>query len=104
MSRTKWGVTYNGDDLTLPDMLHFASRAQDAGADILWTAEGWRDAFVPLTAIAGVAKNTRVGTAIAQMARPPVPGTGADGRASAAARQRRRFRYVGLSRKARGIP
>src|SRR4051794_35247402 len=72
MPEPEWGVIYNGDDLTLPDMLHFASRAQDAGADILWTAEGWRDAFVPLTAIAGVAKNTRLGTAIAQMARPPV--------------------------------
>jgi alkanesulfonate monooxygenase SsuD/methylene tetrahydromethanopterin reductase-like flavin-dependent oxidoreductase (luciferase family) len=72
MTETKWGVIYNGDDLTLGDMLHFASLAQDAGADVLWTAEGWRDAFVPLAAIAGVARNIRIGTAIAQMARPPV--------------------------------
>src|SRR4051812_31719483 len=72
MARTKWSVIYNGDDLTVGDMLHFATLAQDAGADALWTAEGWRDAFVPLTAIANAARNVRVGTAIAQMARPPV--------------------------------
>ena len=68
----KWGVIYNGDALTLDDILHFAGLADQAGADSLWTAEGWRDAFVPLTAIAGVAKRARVGTGIVQMARPPV--------------------------------
>jgi alkanesulfonate monooxygenase SsuD/methylene tetrahydromethanopterin reductase-like flavin-dependent oxidoreductase (luciferase family) len=26
--------------------------ADDAGADSVWTAEVWRDAFVPLTAMA----------------------------------------------------
>lgn len=70
MARTKWGVIYNGDDLTLA--MHFASLAQAAGADVLWTAEGWRDAFVPLTAVASAAKEIRVGTTIAQMARPSV--------------------------------
>jgi alkanesulfonate monooxygenase SsuD/methylene tetrahydromethanopterin reductase-like flavin-dependent oxidoreductase (luciferase family) len=39
---------------------------------VLWTAEGWRDAFVPLGAIASAVKGISVGTAIAQMARPPV--------------------------------
>ena len=68
----KWGVIYNGDALTLDDILHFAGLADQAGADSLWTAEGWRDAFVPLTAIAGVAKRASVGTGIVQMARPPV--------------------------------
>src|SRR3954447_15149650 len=34
--------------------------------------KGWRDAFVPLASVASTAKNIRVGTAIAQMARPPV--------------------------------
>lgn len=33
---------------------------------------GIRDAFVPLTAMAGTIKTARVGTGIAQMARPPV--------------------------------
>ncbi|MBV8120882.1 MAG: LLM class flavin-dependent oxidoreductase [Alphaproteobacteria bacterium] len=68
----KWGVIYNADALNLNEMLHFSSLADDAGADSIWTAEGWRDAFVPLAAMAGVAKRVRVGTAIAQMARPPV--------------------------------
>ena len=68
----KWGVIYNGDALTIDDMMQFASLADAAGADSIWTAEGWRDAFVPLTAITAVAKRVRVGTGIAQMARPPV--------------------------------
>ncbi len=68
----KWGVIYNADSLTIDDMLHFSSLADAAGADSIWTAEGWRDAFVPLAAMAGVAKRVRVGTGIAQMARPPV--------------------------------
>jgi probable F420-dependent oxidoreductase len=68
----KWGVIYNADSLTIDDMLQFASLADAAGADSIWTAEGWRDAFVPLTAITAVAKRARVGTGIAQMARPPV--------------------------------
>jgi len=68
----KWGVIYNADVLPIADMLRLASLAEQAGADCLWTAEGWRDAFVPLTAIAGVAKRARLGTGIAQMARPPV--------------------------------
>jgi alkanesulfonate monooxygenase SsuD/methylene tetrahydromethanopterin reductase-like flavin-dependent oxidoreductase (luciferase family) len=68
----KWGVIHNGDVLPLADILHFASLAEQAGADCLWAAEGWRDAFVPLTAIAGAAKHVRIGTGIVQMARPPV--------------------------------
>jgi alkanesulfonate monooxygenase SsuD/methylene tetrahydromethanopterin reductase-like flavin-dependent oxidoreductase (luciferase family) len=72
MAKTKWGVVYNGDALSLDDMLHFAPLAEQAGADSIWTAEAWRDAFVPLTAMAGTVKTVRVGTAIAQMARPPV--------------------------------
>jgi alkanesulfonate monooxygenase SsuD/methylene tetrahydromethanopterin reductase-like flavin-dependent oxidoreductase (luciferase family) len=68
----KWGVIYNADALPIADILGFASLAEEAGADCLWTAEGWRDAFVPVTAIAGAAKRARVGTGIAQMARPPV--------------------------------
>lgn len=68
----KWGVIYNADALAMDDMLHFAPLADAAGADSIWTAEGWRDAFVPLTAMAGVTKRVRVGTGIAQMARPPV--------------------------------
>ena len=71
MISAKWGVNSNADALSLDDILHFASLAKDAGADVLWTAEGWRDVFVPLTAIASVTKGIRVGTAIAQMARPP---------------------------------
>ena len=72
MANPKWGIIYNADSLPLDDIVHFASQAESAGADAVWTAEGWRDAFVPLAAIASVAKNLRVGTAISQMARPPV--------------------------------
>src|SRR6516162_1852291 len=68
----KWGVIYNADALTIDDMLHFSSLADNAGADSIWTAEAWRDAFVPLAAMAGVTKRVRLGTGIAQMARPPV--------------------------------
>jgi len=68
----KWGIIYNADALSLEEILRFAFQAESAGADVVWTAEGWRDAFVPLAAIASVAKKLRVGTAIAQMARPPV--------------------------------
>lgn len=38
----------------------------------MWAAEAWRDAFVPLTAMASVLQRVRVGTSIAQFARPPV--------------------------------
>jgi alkanesulfonate monooxygenase SsuD/methylene tetrahydromethanopterin reductase-like flavin-dependent oxidoreductase (luciferase family) len=62
----------NADALTLDDMLHFSAEAEQAGADGIWTAEAWRDAFVPLAAMAGRVKRIRLGTAIAQMARPPV--------------------------------
>jgi alkanesulfonate monooxygenase SsuD/methylene tetrahydromethanopterin reductase-like flavin-dependent oxidoreductase (luciferase family) len=68
----KWGVLYNADALTIDDMLNFSSLADNAGADSIWTAEAWRDAFVPLAAMAGVTKRVRLGTGIAQMARPPV--------------------------------
>ena len=68
----KWSFIYNGDALSIADMLHFAPMAEQAGADAIWAAEGWRDAFVPLTAVAGTLKTIRVGTAIVQMARPPV--------------------------------
>jgi alkanesulfonate monooxygenase SsuD/methylene tetrahydromethanopterin reductase-like flavin-dependent oxidoreductase (luciferase family) len=53
-------------------MLQFSSLADKAGASSIWTAEGWRDAFVPLGAMAGATKRVRLGTGIAQMARPPV--------------------------------
>ena len=38
----------------------------------MWAAEAWRDAFVPLTAVASVLQRVRVGTSITQFARPPV--------------------------------
>jgi probable F420-dependent oxidoreductase len=68
----KWGILYNADDLSMADMLHYAKMAEAAGADSVWAAEAWRDAFVPLTAMASVLQRVRVGTSIAQFARPPV--------------------------------
>ena len=72
MAKTKWGLVHSADALDIDDMLHFAPLAERAGAESLWTTEGWRDAFVPLTAIAGTVKAMRLGTGVAQMARPPV--------------------------------
>ena len=68
----KLGVVYNADDLSLADMLHYARMAEEAGVESVWAAEAWRDAFVPLTAMASVLQRVRVGTCIAQFARPPV--------------------------------
>ena len=66
------GVVYNADDLSLADMLHYARMAEEAGVDSVWAVEAGRDAFVPLTAMASVLQRVRVGTSIAQFARPPV--------------------------------
>lgn len=68
----KWGVLYNGDKLTLDDIVRFAGQAEQAGAESIWAAELWRDAFVPLTAIASNVRNVRLGTAVAHFARPPM--------------------------------
>ena len=69
---SKWGVLFNGDKLSLDNILSFARQAEDAGAKSIWAAELWRDAFVPLTAIASVVKTVRLGTAVAHFARPPM--------------------------------
>lgn len=68
----QWGVLYNGDKLTLDAIVRFASQAEQAGAESIWTAELWRDAFVPLTAIASAVRSARLGTAVAHFARPPM--------------------------------
>jgi len=67
----KWGIIFGGDNLSMADLLRYAEMADAAGADSLWTAEVWRDAFVPLTAMASVVRRARLGTAVAQLARPP---------------------------------
>jgi alkanesulfonate monooxygenase SsuD/methylene tetrahydromethanopterin reductase-like flavin-dependent oxidoreductase (luciferase family) len=71
MAKTKWGVVYNADALSLDDMLHL-HRWQSRRVR---TASGRRRHGVTLsflTAMAGTLKAVRVGTGIAQMARPPV--------------------------------
>ena len=67
----KWGIIFGGDNLSMADLLRYAGMADAAGADSVWSVEVWRDAFVPLTAMAGVVRRARLGTAIAQLARPP---------------------------------
>ena len=57
----KWGVVYNADALPLSEVLDFAALAEQAGADSLWTAEGWRDGFVPLSAMASRVNRVRLG-------------------------------------------
>ena len=68
----KWGVLFNGDNLSLEDILRYARMAEEAGADSLWSSDLGRDAFTPLAAIGGVAKSARLGTAVATFARPPM--------------------------------
>ncbi len=43
----KWGVLFSGDNLTLAETIDFAARAEDAGAESLWTTELGRDASCP---------------------------------------------------------
>jgi alkanesulfonate monooxygenase SsuD/methylene tetrahydromethanopterin reductase-like flavin-dependent oxidoreductase (luciferase family) len=71
-TRWKWGVIFGGDNLSMVDLLHYAQMAEEARADSVWSIEVWRDAFVPLTAMASVTHRIRVGTGIAQFARPPM--------------------------------
>ncbi len=70
--RMKWGVLFNGDNLSLDRILRYARMAEEAGADSLWSSDLGRDAFTPLAAISGVAKSARLGTAVATFARPPM--------------------------------
>ena len=74
MSKSKpwnWGIIFGGDNLSMADLLRYAEMADAAGADSVWSVELWRDAFVPLTAMASVVRRARLGTGIAQLARPP---------------------------------
>ena len=70
--RWRWGVGFTSENLSMEDLTHYARMAEEAGADSVWMAEVWRDAFVPLTALASVTQRVRVGTGIAQFARPPM--------------------------------
>jgi hypothetical protein len=63
-TRWKWGILFGGDNLSMADLLRYGKMADRCGADSVWTAEVWRDAFVPLTAMASVVQRARVGTAI----------------------------------------
>ena len=67
----KWGVLFSGDNLTLAETIDFAAKAEDAGAESLWTTELGRDAFVPLAGMAARCKRARLGTGVAVFARPP---------------------------------
>jgi alkanesulfonate monooxygenase SsuD/methylene tetrahydromethanopterin reductase-like flavin-dependent oxidoreductase (luciferase family) len=58
----RWGLLFGGDNLSMADLLRYAELADAAGADSVWAAEVWRDAFVPLTAMAGVVRRARLGT------------------------------------------
>jgi probable F420-dependent oxidoreductase len=68
----KWGVLFSGDKMSLPDQLKLAAGAEAAGAESLWSAELWRDSFVPLAAMATVARKARLGTGVAHFARTPL--------------------------------
>lgn len=70
--RIKWGMLFNGDNLSLDEILRYARMAEEAGADSLWSSDLGRDAFTPLAAMAGVVSSVRLGTAVATFARPPM--------------------------------
>ncbi len=70
--RIKWGILFNGDNLSLDEILRYAHMAEEAGADSLWSSDLGRDAFTPLAAMGGVVKSVRLGTAVATFARPPM--------------------------------
>jgi alkanesulfonate monooxygenase SsuD/methylene tetrahydromethanopterin reductase-like flavin-dependent oxidoreductase (luciferase family) len=62
-----------GDQVTLEETVAFARRAEEANFDSVWVTELWRDAFVPLSAIAVATERIRLGSAVAlTMARSPV--------------------------------
>jgi alkanesulfonate monooxygenase SsuD/methylene tetrahydromethanopterin reductase-like flavin-dependent oxidoreductase (luciferase family) len=67
----KWGVVFSGENLLLEEIVQFSRMAEDAGAESLWSFEVYRDAFVPLTAIASAVSRVRIGSAVAHIARPP---------------------------------
>lgn len=69
--RWKWGVVFSGENLSLAELLQFSRLAEDAGAESFWSFEIYRDAFVPLTAIASAVQKVRIGSAVAHIARPP---------------------------------
>lgn len=68
----RWGVIFTGDCLSMDELLALARRAEEAGADSLWTTELGREVFVPLAAIAGVTDKIRLGTGVATFARTPM--------------------------------
>src|SRR6516225_74719 len=68
----KWGVLFSGDQLSLSEQLELAADTESAGAESLWSAELWRDGFVPLAAMAMVARKARLGTGVAHFARTPL--------------------------------
>ncbi len=68
----KWGILYSGDNMSLDEVVASAKKAAEAGADSLWVTELWRDAFVPLAAIAGACNKVRIGSAVATFARAPM--------------------------------
>jgi len=63
---------FSGDHLSLSEQLKFAADAESAGAESLWSAELWRDGFVPLAAMAMVTRKARLGTGVAHFARTPL--------------------------------
>jgi len=71
-SGIKWGMLFNGDNLSLDEILRYARMAEEAGADSLWSSDLGRDAFTPLAAMGSVARSVRLGTAVATFARPPM--------------------------------
>jgi alkanesulfonate monooxygenase SsuD/methylene tetrahydromethanopterin reductase-like flavin-dependent oxidoreductase (luciferase family) len=72
MKKPKWGLMLTGYNMSLAQIVSYAQRAMEAGAESVWTPELGRDAFMPLAGIAHKTKGLRLGTAVATFARPPL--------------------------------
>src|SRR2546425_9295296 len=67
----RWGVGIP-PSLSMRAMVSLAQRAEEAGAESVWTADIGRDIFTTLTAVAQGTTRVRVGASVAIcFARPP---------------------------------
>ena len=56
------GLIFPGGGMTMADICEIAQEAEQKGVDSLYCVEAWREAFVPLAAIATVTERVRIGS------------------------------------------
>lgn len=65
-------LIFNGEGITIQDMVDIAVEAERAGFDSVWHTEDERELWVPLSAIALATSRIRVGAGVAIISRPPM--------------------------------